>query len=75
MRNVITKDEMAAGFAEGHLLCQEEWSTLREIADLDALIQEGKAVVVAPWEYQDGFQCMRRLVRGVSVSRESTQTP
>ncbi len=55
---------MAEGLAGGRTLTQEEWAG-EEIHALDELIAEGKAVVVADWEYLDAFQCSRRRVRGV----------
>lgn len=61
----MTKEEMERGFSQGRTLTQEEWAHPQEIAWLDELIAEGKAAVVAPWEYRDGFQGQRRRVSGV----------
>jgi hypothetical protein len=60
----MTKDEMAEGFAQGRTLVQEEWAHPQEIAWVDELAREGKAVA-GPWEYRDGFQCERRRITGV----------
>lgn len=49
-------------------MVQEEWADKAEIAALDELIAEGKAVVVDDWEYRDGFQCERRRVRGAKCA-------
>jgi len=61
----MTKDEMRNGFASGRTLTQEEWAHPDEIKWLDELIADGVAVVSAPWEYKDGFQCARRRVTGI----------
>ena len=60
----MTREEMVNGFAAGRHLTQEEWAHPQEIAWVDELVAEGKARVVAPWEYRDGFQCERRIVQG-----------
>lgn len=64
----MTKEQMREGFARGKTLVQEEWSNASEIKWVDELIAEGVAVVSAPWQYLDGFQCERRRVTGVSSS-------
>lgn len=61
----MTKEEMREGFARGLTLVQEEWANPEEIRAVDELISEGVAIVSAPWEYKDGFQCERRRVTGV----------
>lgn len=61
----LNKEQMARGFAEGRMLIQEEWANPQEIAWLDELVAEGKAIVVADWKYMDSFQCERRKVLGV----------
>lgn len=61
----MTREEMERGFAAGSELIQEEWAHPQEIAWVSEFIEQGKAVVVAPWEYRAGFQCERRIVRGV----------
>ena len=57
----MTKAEMMVGFAQGRTLIQEEWAHPQEIAWVDELVAEGKAVA-GPWEYRDGFQCERRKI-------------
>lgn len=58
-------DQIAAGFAIGRQLTQEEWAEKSTIIFVDQMIAEGKAVVIADWEWKDNFQCERRLVKGV----------
>lgn len=59
----MLRSEMEAGFAQGRRLIQEEWADPQEIADVDALVAEGKADAT-PWEYRGGFQCERRVITG-----------
>jgi hypothetical protein len=61
----MTREEMAAGFAAGRSLIQEEWANSQEIAWVDELIAEGKATATA-WDYHPNFQCERRRVSGVA---------
>ena len=58
----LTKDEMRKGLATGRSLIQEEWAAASEIVAVDELVLEGFATAT-PWEYKDGFQCERRVVR------------
>jgi hypothetical protein len=58
----MTKEEMRRGLQSGRRLNQEEWSERSEIAAVDELVAEGVAAAT-PWEYRDGFQCERRVVR------------
>ena len=60
----MTKEEMAAGFARGRSLTQEEWAHPLEIKWVDELIAEGKATA-EPWNYHDNFQCEKRRITGV----------
>mgnify|MGYP003499421023 FL=1 len=61
----MSRDEMEHGFAQGRSLTQEEWAHPDEISWVDNFIAEGRAEVVSDWCYKDGFQCERRIVRGV----------
>jgi len=61
----MTKAELEQGFAQGRIATQEEWAHPQEIKWVDELISEGKAEVIAPWEYLDTFQCERRRVKGI----------
>lgn len=63
----ITKEEMEVGLASGRALIQEEWAHPQEIAWVDELVAEGKAVA-GPWEYKHCFQCERRRITGVFES-------
>jgi len=72
-RSVISKAEMAKGFAKGRGLVQEEWAHPDEIVWLNELIAEGKAVVTDDWKYKDNFQCKRRRVLGVVVASTRTR--
>ena len=60
----MQKAEMAAGFAKGKSLIQEEWAHPSEKKWIDELIAEGKATAAA-WEYRDNFQCSMRRVTGI----------
>jgi len=60
----MTKEQMAAGFARGRSLIQEEWANPAEIKWVDELIAEGKAAA-EPWKYHENFQCEKRRVTGV----------
>ena len=62
----MTKSEMAEGLAAGRTLIQEEWANSDEIEWVDELIAEGRAVAT-PWEYRDGFQCLRRRISGAGA--------
>jgi hypothetical protein len=67
----MSREEMAAGFAAGRSLIQEEWANAQEIAWVDELIAEGKAMATA-WEYHPNYQCERRRVTGTaSVAKGS----
>lgn len=59
----MTRDEIERGLAAGRRLIQEEWAHPQEIAWVDELVAEGKATATE-WEYRDGFQCERRVIRG-----------
>lgn len=59
----MTKQEMQSGLAAGRRLIQEEWADGSEIKAVDELVAEGHAVAT-PWQWRDGFQCMRRIVSG-----------
>lgn len=61
----MSREEMAAGFAAGRSLIQEEWANSQEIAWVDELIAEGKATATA-WEYHPNYQCERRRVTGAT---------
>jgi hypothetical protein len=65
----MTKDQMAAGFAEGRSLTQEEWANPAEIQWIDELIAEGRATA-DPWAYHDNFQCQKRRVTGIALTVE-----
>ena len=59
----MSREEMEQGFALGRTLVQEEWAHPQEIAWVDDLVAEGKAIAT-PWEYHDNYQCERRRVTG-----------
>jgi hypothetical protein len=61
----MSREEMAAGFAVGRSLIQEEWANPQEIAWVDDLVAEGKATATA-WEHHPNYQCERRRVSGVA---------
>lgn len=61
----MTKAEMATGLAAGRRLVQEEWADGSEITAVDELVAEGIACAT-PWQWRDGFQCMRRVVTGAT---------
>ena len=61
----ISREEMVKSFNKGLTLIQEEWSSPREIQDVDDLIAKGKAVVEDNWRYYDNYDCRRRRVRGI----------
>jgi hypothetical protein len=63
----MTKEQMAAGFARGRSLTQEEWANPSEIKWVDELIAEGKATA-EPWAYHGNFQCEKRRVTGVALT-------
>lgn len=65
----MTKEQMREGFAMGRTLTQEEWSHPAEIKWVDELVAEGVAIITAPWEYKDNFQCMRRRITGTVRDR------
>ncbi|UJX46610.1 hypothetical protein [Xanthobacter sp. YC-JY1] len=71
MGDLMTRSEMEAGLAAGRRLIQEEWADPQEIADVDALVAEGKAAAT-PWEWRDGFQCQRRIVTCAARPEGST---
>ena len=62
---MMTKDEMATGFARGRTLTQEEWAHPKEIEWVDELIADGKATATN-WQYRDNFQCEMRKITGVA---------
>lgn len=61
----MTKVEIERGLAAGRTLIQEEWAHPQEVAWVEELIAEGKAVA-SPWEYLDTYQCERRRIRGAA---------
>jgi hypothetical protein len=60
----MSRDELLHGFSLGRELVQEEWAHPQEIAWVDELVDDGKATVVGDWQWHEGFQCKRRVVRG-----------
>ncbi len=69
----MTKEQMAAGFARGRSLTQEEWANPAEIKWVDELIAEGKATA-EPWAYHSNFQCEKRRVTGVALTSTEGQS-
>lgn len=59
----MTRQEKESGLRAGRRLIQEEWADGSEIDAVDELVAEGIACAT-PWQWKDGFQCMRRIVTG-----------
>lgn len=66
MISALLKAEIVERLAGGRTILQEEWSDRYEIVAVDQLIAAGVAITDG-WEYKDGFQCERRVIRGVRV--------
>lgn len=65
----MTKQEIAECLSQGRRLTQEEWAHPTEIKSVDELVAEGVAEA-SPWEYLDGYQCERRLIRAATTKED-----